>query len=175
MKHFSRLPQASWNRLLLPVSAAILALSLAACRGSAPAAPLIAAPTAASASLAPAAATPAPVSTGGQTSLPSSPPAADPVERPFVEQTSGSLTVRLFATEDMTAAAPSYTLEGLAPAGTVVSVNQAILVVGETAAFAVEVPLEEGPNLVEVTASSPAGDEVSFLLTVDFEPSPLPS
>jgi hypothetical protein len=54
-------------------------------------------------------------------------------------------------------------------------VNQAILVVGETAAFAVEVPLEEGPNLVEVTASSPAGDEVSFLLTVDFEPSPLPS
>jgi len=99
---------------------------------------------------------------------------AEPTERPVLEQTSGGLTVRLFAEEDVLVPTLPYTLEGQAPAGTVVSVNEAILVVGETATFAVEVPLEEGPNLVEVIASSPQGEEVSFLLTVTYEPTPEP-
>jgi hypothetical protein len=85
------------------------------------------------------------------------------------------LTVRLFAAEDMLVPTPTFSLEGQAPAGTVVSVNEAVQVVGETGAFAVEVPLEEGPNLLEVVASSLQGEEVSFLLTITYEPSPAPS
>jgi hypothetical protein len=81
----------------------------------------------------------------------------------------------LFAAEEMLVATPAFTLEGQAPPGTVVSANQAVLVVGESGRFAVEAPLEEGPNLLEVVASSPQGEEVSFLLTVTYEPPPEPS
>ena len=50
------------------------------------------------------------------------------------------------------------------------TVNEQILVVDETGAFQVEVPLEDGPNLVEVVASNAAGDEVEFLLTINYNP-----
>ena len=61
-----------------------------------------------------------------------------------------------------------FLLQGTAPAGTVLTVNEQILVVDETGAFPVEVPLEDGPNLVEVVASNAAGDEVEFLLTINY-------
>jgi hypothetical protein len=83
---------------------------------------------------------------------------------------SGSLRVMLFSALDVETGEQLYLLEGTAPAGTVLSVNEQILVVDETGTFQVEVSLEDGPNLVEVVASNVAGDEVEFLLTINYNP-----
>jgi hypothetical protein len=83
---------------------------------------------------------------------------------------SGSLQVNLFSALDVETSEQPYLLKGTAPAGTVLSVNEQILVVDETSAFQLDVPLEDGPNLVEVVASNAAGDEVEFLLTINYNP-----
>ena len=83
---------------------------------------------------------------------------------------SGSLQVNLFSALDVETSEQPYLLKGTAPAGTVLTVNEQILVVDETGAFQVEVPLEDGPNLVEAVASNAAGDEVEFLLTIYYNP-----
>ena len=59
---------------------------------------------------------------------------------------------------------------GLAPAGSVVSVNDDILVVGEDQQFQATISLDEGPNLIEVVASDDNGNETSVILTVTYEP-----
>lgn len=59
---------------------------------------------------------------------------------------------------------------GSAPAGTVISIDDDFLIVGADLQFKTTVPLEEGPNLIEVIASDNLGDEISALLTVTYEP-----
>jgi hypothetical protein len=61
-------------------------------------------------------------------------------------------------------------MTGSAPAGTVISVNDLILIVGIDGQFTATVPLEEGLNLIEVVASNEKGNELSALLTVTYEP-----
>jgi hypothetical protein len=80
--------------------------------------------------------------------------------------TSGALTVQIFADEVVEVAEPQYKLSGSAPAGTVVTINDNTLVVDPDQVFNVIIPLEEGPNLVEVIASNVAGDEVRFKLVI---------
>lgn len=89
-----------------------------------------------------------------------------PVDAPVWTQTSGGLTVQLFSAAEVRVSDPQYPLAGKAPAGTVVTVNDEILVVDSSQSFSTTAALEDGPNLVEVVASNPAGDEVSFLLVV---------
>jgi glucodextranase-like protein len=59
---------------------------------------------------------------------------------------------------------------GSAPAGTVVSVDEDILIVGEAGQFKSTVSLEEGPNLIEIIASDENGNETSLEFTVVYEP-----
>jgi len=66
--------------------------------------------------------------------------------------------------------APQVDMTGSAPAGTVISVNDLILIVGIDGQFTMTVPLEEGSNLIEVVASDEQGNELSALLTVTYEP-----
>jgi len=66
--------------------------------------------------------------------------------------------------------APQVDVLGSAPAGTVISVNDVILIVGADGQFKTTVPLEEGPNLIEIIASDADGNEASALLTVTYEP-----
>jgi hypothetical protein len=61
-------------------------------------------------------------------------------------------------------------VSGSAPAGTVVTVNDEILIVSADGQFKTTVSLEEGPNLIEVLASDENGNETSLLLTVTYEP-----
>jgi hypothetical protein len=83
---------------------------------------------------------------------------------------SGSLRVTLASEPEVETSTQPFFLQGTAPAGTVLTVNEQILVVDETGTFQVDVPLEDGPNLVEVVASNAAGDEVEFLLTIYYNP-----
>jgi TRAP-type mannitol/chloroaromatic compound transport system permease large subunit len=84
-------------------------------------------------------------------------------------QSSGGLTVKLFSAAEVQVSQPQYRVSGKAPAGTVVTVNDEILLVDGSQAFSASVALTDGPNLIEVVASSPSGDEVNFLLVVTFD------
>ena len=65
---------------------------------------------------------------------------------------------------------PQVEVIGLAPAGTVVTVNDEILIVGDEGQFKATVSLEQGPNLIEIVASDQDGNETSLLRTVTYEP-----
>jgi hypothetical protein len=65
---------------------------------------------------------------------------------------------------------PQIDVTGSAPADTVISVNDDILIVGADGQFKSTVMLEEGPNLIEIIASDEDGNETSVLLTVTYEP-----
>jgi len=59
---------------------------------------------------------------------------------------------------------------GSAPAGTVVTINDEILIVGSDQQFRTTVSLDDGPNLIEIVASDESGNEMSVLLTITYEP-----
>ena len=65
---------------------------------------------------------------------------------------------------------PQMEVSGFAPAGTVISINDEILIVGDDGQFQAITSLEEGPNLIEIIASDEAGNDASVLLTVTYEP-----
>jgi hypothetical protein len=87
-------------------------------------------------------------------------------------QSSGALTVELLAAPELTVSDPRFRVHGSAPAGTVVSVNDDILLVDASGEFEAWVDLDEGPNWVEVVASNAGGDEVSYMMTVTRESQP---
>jgi hypothetical protein len=85
--------------------------------------------------------------------------------------TSGSLWLQVLSPQDEAVInIPQVDVIGSAPAGTVVSVNEEILIVGDDQQFKITVSLDEGPNLIEILASDENGNEMSFFLTVTYEP-----
>jgi hypothetical protein len=86
-------------------------------------------------------------------------------------QTSGSLTVKLLEPQDGSAVDTNVVrVKGEAPPETVVTVNDDILVVESDGKFEIDVQLEEGPNVIEIVASDLEGNEVSFEITVTYQP-----
>ena len=96
------------------------------------------------------------------------PDPTQPVDLPVLTQTNGGLTVQVFSDSDVEVNQPSYFVSGRAPSGTVLSINDDILLVDQSQAFSTEVLLEDGPNLIEIVASDSEGNEVSFMLTVSY-------
>lgn len=91
--------------------------------------------------------------------------AANPVN------TNGSIWLQVASPlDDAVINTPQLDVIGSAPAGAVVSVNDAIVIVGSDQQFKATIPIDEGPNLIEVIASNDNGDETSQLLTVTYEP-----
>lgn len=101
-----------------------------------------------------------------------SPGGTSPLPLDVEDQTTraGSLSVTLFTDSDLEVSTSPFVLQGAAPAGTVISVNEQVLVVDSSGAFSMEIPLEDGPNLVEVIGSNTVGDEVDYLLTITYNP-----
>jgi hypothetical protein len=54
--------------------------------------------------------------------------------------------------------------------GAVVSVNDVVTIANPQGRFNVSVPLQEGPNVLEVIASNASGEEVYIILTVLYQP-----
>jgi hypothetical protein len=54
--------------------------------------------------------------------------------------------------------------------GLVITINEDILLVDETGVFSATVPLEEGPNAIQIVASDAVGNEESLELIVTYEP-----
>lgn len=61
-------------------------------------------------------------------------------------------------------------LTGEADPGTVISIDDEIVVVGQDRKFSVPLALEEGPNVFEITASDPDGNQATVYLTVTYDP-----
>ena len=88
-----------------------------------------------------------------------------------IEKSNGELWVRLFAPQDqMTVKTAQVDVRGQAPEETTVTVNDDILVVGPDQSFQSTVSLNAGPNPIEIVASDMSGNEVSFTLTVTYQP-----
>jgi PBP1b-binding outer membrane lipoprotein LpoB len=88
-----------------------------------------------------------------------------------IEKKDGDLWVRLGAPQDrMTVNTAQVEVNGQAPEETTITVNDNIIVVSPDQSFTSTVPLEVGPNVIEVVASNMSGNEVSFTLTVFYQP-----
>jgi hypothetical protein len=86
--------------------------------------------------------------------------------------TAGPLAVRISAPLDEAVVnAPQVAVTGQAAPETVISINNAILVVDASGAFSTTVPLQEGPNELDIEASDPAGNQASSRLMVTYDPS----
>ena len=95
----------------------------------------------------------------------------EPTAIPPAPVVSGVLSIQMISPLDEAFLdSPEVDVVGTAPAGTVVSVNDEIVLVGDDGEFKVTLSLEEGPNLIEIVASDINGNEVTHLLTVVFEP-----
>ena len=96
------------------------------------------------------------------------PDPTQPVDLPVLTQTSGGLTVEVFSNSDVEVNEPDYIVSGRAPSGTVLSINDEIILVDQSQSFSTVITLEDGPNLIEIVASDSEGNEVSFMLTVSY-------
>ena len=65
---------------------------------------------------------------------------------------------------------PQAHVSGRALPGEVITVNDEIILVGADGTFEAVVPLEEGPNLIEVIASNTSGSESAVNLLVTYQP-----
>jgi hypothetical protein len=85
---------------------------------------------------------------------------------------SGSMSVTITAPADNSVVmVPQVIVTGLAPSETVLTINDSLLVVGVSGQFSVTVPLQEGPNELDVLASDPAGNQANTKLIVTYDPS----
>jgi hypothetical protein len=84
---------------------------------------------------------------------------------------SGPATIQVLSPQDGAVVnTPQIQVTGTSTPGSVVTVNDVILIVGADGQFTAAIPLEEGPNLIEVIASNDSGSETSVELTVTYEP-----
>ena len=89
----------------------------------------------------------------------------------YTEYKQGDLSIQLFSPKDGEVFnTPEIQVSGRAPAETVISINDQIILVTKTGEFSVPVSLEEGPNVIELVASDMDGNELNIILTVMYEP-----
>jgi hypothetical protein len=105
----------------------------------------------------------------GQTPAPSPAASANPATPAVLG--SGPLHVTFTAPADNTVVnVPRVAVTGLAPSETVLTINDSLIVVDATGQFSVTVPLQEGPNELNVLASDSDGNLVSTQLIVTYDP-----
>ena len=73
-------------------------------------------------------------------------------------------------TEDVIVTSDTFEVVGRTSVDALVSVNDAFPDVDVEGVFRSTVTLDEGPNVVEVVASTSAGDEASIVLLIIYEP-----
>jgi len=107
---------------------------------------------------------------GGPTPVPAaSPPAGEAIVVPGKPQ-----VIILSPPEDAVVNAPQVEIIGQTTSDAVLTFNDEIVIAGPDGAFMVTVPLDEGPNLVQMVASDAEGNETTFELTVTYEPQSRP-
>ncbi len=80
-------------------------------------------------------------------------------------------TITLDAPRDgETTNASPLLVSGFTIPNAIVSVNDTVGLAAADGRFALTVPLEPGPNVLEIIASKPTGDQTSLILTVLYQP-----
>jgi len=134
----------------------LLAALLAACGGTSPQSANPAAPADATLAVA------ATVTSAG------TPAVATPPAQPGAN---AAFAIQVLSPQDgAVVSAPLLDVFGLAPANTVLTINEQIILVGSDGQFKAVVTLDEGPNLIEIVASDFSGVEIVQLLTVTYQP-----
>jgi hypothetical protein len=82
------------------------------------------------------------------------------------QATSGSLSLCLSVADMQVIAASPLVLIGQAIPDSVLTINENVILMDETGTFSIELPLEEGPNILEITASNTAGDQIEAVITI---------
>jgi hypothetical protein len=110
--------------------------------------------------------------TAAPTAAPGAPlPGETPSAAPTLVLSSGPLVVTLTSPADeAVVSTPQVDVAGQAPAETVISIGDSITVVDASGQFSIPVPLEEGPNALEIVASDPDGNQASVTLVVTYDP-----
>lgn len=72
--------------------------------------------------------------------------------------------------EGATVTASPLIVAGRTAPNAVVSANDAVVIAGPDGRFALEVPLEPGPNVLEIIASNASGAQVFAILTILYQP-----
>jgi hypothetical protein len=80
-------------------------------------------------------------------------------------------TITLDAPRDgETTNASPLLVSGLTIPNAIVSVNDTVGLANADGRFALTVPLEAGPNVLEIIASKPTGDQTSLIITILYQP-----
>ena len=110
-----------------------------------------------------------PTATATATSLPPTPTPAPPTETPDAV---GAFFLDILEPVDGEAVVTTATFEvaGRTSIDALVSVNDTFVDVAVDGTFRATVTLEEGPNIIEVVASTAEGDESSIVLVIIYEP-----
>ena len=147
------------------------ALTVAACAGDEPTPTATAAPAptaeptpTATAARPTATPTPVPTATPTPTPAPTATPTATPAPGEFVLH-----IVEPVEAETLTAN-PTLLVSGRTRVDAVVTVNDTFVDPDIDGRFSAEIPLDEGPNIIEVVASIATGEELSIVLVVIYEP-----
>ena len=83
----------------------------------------------------------------------------------------GPLSVRINTPQDdAVVSSPLLEISGEADEGIVLSINDEIVLVGKDRSFQVQLQLDEGLNVIEVTASDLSGKQETGYLTLTFDP-----
>ena len=109
-------------------------------------------------------ATPTPVPTATPTPTPAPTPTPTPAPDEFVLH-----IVEPVAAETLTTN-PTLLVSGRTRVDAVVTVNDTFVDPDIDGRFSTEIPLDEGPNIIEVVASIATGEELSTVLVVIYEP-----
>ncbi|HEX9017733.1 MAG TPA: hypothetical protein VF806_01010 [Anaerolineaceae bacterium] len=104
--------------------------------------------------------------TGAATGAPVNPQTSDPST---AFQGPLSVVITSPADEDTVTASP-VEFSGRANPGTVININDSVVLVGATRAFHVKVNLATGDNLVEITASDPQGGQGTAYMSIQYQP-----
>ncbi len=152
---------------LLKSAGALFLLLMAACGG--PTGNLTPTPTAMAGS-SPSVPAAKPVAGSTQPGSPAAPASATQAASAPKPASSGPVALQVITPQDGAVVnAPQVQVSGSASPGAVVTVNDAIILVGADGAFSSTVSLDAGPNLIEVIASSNSGDTRTVDLTVIYQ------
>ena len=159
------------KKMLFPALLGFILLTLIACGGDA----------AAGATLEPAAAPPtavsaAPIPTQAPTQAPTQVPTLAPTDTPPAEPTrvatEGELFLQLVQPTETEVFTDSDTLlvSGRTRVDAVVTINDTIVEPNIDGEFSLDVPLEEGPNIIEVVVSVASGEQMDLVLVAIYLP-----
>ena len=159
------------KKMLFPALLGFILLTLIACGGN-DTAEATSEPAAVPPTAVPAAPITAPIPTQAPTQVPALAPTDTPPAEPTRVATDGELFLQLVQPTETEVFTDSDTLlvSGRTRVDAVVTINDTIVEPNIDGEFSLDVPLEEGPNIIEVVVSVASGEQMDLVLVAIYLP-----